>query len=274
MIISVSDKYIQADHYLMEEIMYRKIFTETNGAIPSDSDGRTYEIHHIDGNHLNNDPSNLKCVSIQEHYDIHYAQGDWGACQAIMRRMKKTPEEISAECSELVKKNIKAGRMPQLTSEHARARELDRVNKGIHAWQGPEASKRVSERNLKRVADGLNPFAGDLGSRLSKQVQRDRIDNGTHHFAGLAGSKHSTELNLKMLAEGRHPSQNPVTVNKIKQKQLEKSAAGNHVFQQQIKNGTHPSQQEWTCPYCNRTGKGLSNASRHHFDNCKLKEKK
>lgn len=38
-------------------------------------------------------------------------------------------------------------------------------------------------------------------------------------------------------------------------------------------NGTHPSQQEWTCPYCNRTGKGLSNASRHHFDNCKLKEK-
>ena len=233
MISPSGDKYIQAYHYLMEEIMYRKIFTEAKGPIPLDSNGRTYEIHHIDGNHLNNELSNLKCVSIQEHYDIHYAQGDWGACQAIMRRMNKNPEEISAECSELVKKNIEAGRMPQLTSEYARARELDRVNKGTHAWQGPEASKRVSERNIKRVIEGTNPFAGEQGSKLSKQVQKNRVLNGTHPFAGDAGSKHSTELNIRLLAEGRHPSQNLDAINKIKQKQLEKSATGNHAFQRQ-----------------------------------------
>jgi hypothetical protein len=30
---------------------YRKIYENHNGIIPKDSDGRTYEIHHIDGNH-------------------------------------------------------------------------------------------------------------------------------------------------------------------------------------------------------------------------------
>lgn len=53
---------------------YRKIYEQHYGPIPKDSDGRTYEIHHIDGDHSNNDPSNLKCVSIQEHYDIHHSQ--------------------------------------------------------------------------------------------------------------------------------------------------------------------------------------------------------
>ena len=55
---------------------YRKIYESHNGPIPKEDNGRSYEIHHIDGNHFNNDPSNLKAVSIQEHYDIHYSQGD------------------------------------------------------------------------------------------------------------------------------------------------------------------------------------------------------
>ena len=50
---------------------HRKIYERYNGSIP---DG--YEIHHIDGNHKNNDPKNLKAVTMQEHYNIHYQQGD------------------------------------------------------------------------------------------------------------------------------------------------------------------------------------------------------
>jgi hypothetical protein len=53
------------------------------------------EIHHIDGNHSNNDITNLKAVSIQEHYNIHYAQGDWAACLLMSHRMKLTTEEKS-----------------------------------------------------------------------------------------------------------------------------------------------------------------------------------
>jgi len=62
---------------------YRKIWEEHNGCkIPEG-----YEIHHLDGNHYNNDPSNLICVSIEDHLEIHRGQGDWGAVQAILMRM-------------------------------------------------------------------------------------------------------------------------------------------------------------------------------------------
>jgi hypothetical protein len=62
---------------------YRKIWEEYNGCkIPEG-----YEIHHLDGNHCNDNPSNLICVSIEEHLDIHQMRGDWGAVQAILMRM-------------------------------------------------------------------------------------------------------------------------------------------------------------------------------------------
>jgi len=53
---------------------YRKLWEGTNGTIPVDSEGRSYEIHHIDGNRRNNLLGNLICVSIEEHYEIHYNQ--------------------------------------------------------------------------------------------------------------------------------------------------------------------------------------------------------
>ena len=212
--------------------MHRKIYEDHFGSIPKDDDGRSYEIHHIDGNHSNNDPTNLKCVTIQEHYDIHYSQGDWSACQLILTRMNKTPAEISKECSDLATKN-----------------------------------------NFKRSKNGTNPFAGEQGSILSKQVQRRRIDAGTHNFVGEQGSIHSTKLNLRLLEEGRHPSQNPESMQKLSTSMKNLVATGNHPAQISMRNGTHPSQQKWVCPHCMRSGKGMSNAKRHHFDNCKILQK-
>lgn len=74
---------------------HRKIYETHYGPIPLDDEGRSYEIHHLDGNHNNNDPVNLKCVSIKEHYDIHYKQGDYKACLIMSQRMKILPEEKS-----------------------------------------------------------------------------------------------------------------------------------------------------------------------------------
>ena len=56
---------------------YRKIWERVNGPIPKDEHGISYDIHHIDGNRSNNSIENLKCVSVQEHFDIHHKQGDW-----------------------------------------------------------------------------------------------------------------------------------------------------------------------------------------------------
>jgi hypothetical protein len=74
---------------------YRKIWEETYGPIPKDFDGRPYEIHHIDGNHNNNELSNLMCLTIIEHYNIHYENNDFGACVMIAKRMGLPKDYIS-----------------------------------------------------------------------------------------------------------------------------------------------------------------------------------
>ena len=76
---------------------YRKIYENHYDPIPKDETGRTYDIHHIDGNRKNNKPENLKAVTIQEHYDIHYAQQDYSACLMfiLQRRLNTSNEERS-----------------------------------------------------------------------------------------------------------------------------------------------------------------------------------
>ena len=83
---------------------YRAIYENHIGSIPRETNGRTYEIHHIDGNHNNNDISNLIALSLQEHYDIHFAQGDFDACRLMkIQRMNHTVAEI-AELNSKAKK--------------------------------------------------------------------------------------------------------------------------------------------------------------------------
>lgn len=217
------------------KINYRKIYTEHYGPIPKDSAGRQYDIHHIDGNSHNNEPCNLKAVSIQEHYDIHHYQEDWGACLAIARRMKKSPELIS----ELARRNALArvanGTNPFVGGELAHITNKRRVKDGTHNFLGPE-------NNRKKVEAGTHHFLG--GEIQSKSNQR-RLKNGTHHLLGGAQQR-------ALVASGRHPFQN---------KELHK---------RMIQDGTHHSCQILTCPHCGIVGKG-SVMKRWHFTNCKIK---
>lgn len=93
--------------------IYRKLWAEYNGPIPTDSFGRTFEIHHIYGDHSNNSIENLKAVTIQEHYDIHYSQEDWAACILISKRMNSS--EMSREQRSLLSKNNANKRMKNRT---------------------------------------------------------------------------------------------------------------------------------------------------------------
>ena len=70
---------------------YRKIYQHHYGPIPKEPDGRSYDIHHIDGDRTNNAPDNLVALTIQQHYDIHYAQGDLMACWKIAGKMSVDP---------------------------------------------------------------------------------------------------------------------------------------------------------------------------------------
>lgn len=160
----------------MSSIDYRKLWEQANGPIPKDDLGRSYEIHHIDGNRDNNSLENFMCIPIEEHYNIHYEQGDWGACMAISFRMQKSPEEFSKMQSILataftkqkvengthnfLKQNRKDRIGNEFTSESATvlAKKRSKENKlpaqisaknGTHHWQTSEHSKRIAESNKK-----------------------------------------------------------------------------------------------------------------------------
>lgn len=114
---------------------HKRIFLKHHGEIPVDENGRSYDIHHIDGDHSNNDPANLKAIPIDEHYNIHYDRGEYGACLLIAQRMNLTTEEIG---------------------ELSRKTQLERVKKGTHPFLGGEIQKKSAR---KRVANGTHPWA-------------------------------------------------------------------------------------------------------------------
>jgi hypothetical protein len=184
--------YHLKDHRRSYEIHY--------GPIPKDSSGRTYEIHHKDGNHNNNDPQNLVALTIQEHYDIHYAQGDYGACARIFSRMNTDPNERSKEASRLQKLLVEQGK---------------------HQFQNKEfIEKYVKPTNNKKIANGTHPFqkrpdgtsltsdqhAAGKGSsdpkvrEKLKQAALRQLESGKCVFAG-------PNNNLSRIAAGTHPSQ-------------------------------------------------------------------
>jgi len=86
-----------------------KVWKQQYGKIPKDKNGRSFEIHHIDGNPNNNSIENLQCISIEEHYNIHLKQEDYGAAFLIGRRMKIKPENFSEIAKTISKKRIQNG---------------------------------------------------------------------------------------------------------------------------------------------------------------------
>lgn len=154
-------------------LKYREIYKKHFGPIPKESNGRSYEIHHIDGNHSNNDPANLTAITIQEHYNIHYSQKDWNACLALGTRMKIDPS---------------------ILSEIARTKTLEQVANGTHPWLGGKLVR-------KRVADGTHHL---LGGEIQRKSNLIRVANGTHPWLNKEKQKAKA---LKQFADGKHPSQ-------------------------------------------------------------------
>lgn len=143
---------------------YRKIWENANGPIPKDELGRSYEIHHIDGNRKNNDLSNLVCVSIEEHYKIHEDQKQYGACFIIAQRMKLTKEEMRSLTEKMA--DSKRGKEPwnkgkkgiytQETIDRIAA-AASKAGRGRKPW-----NKGLNKENDERVKDMSNKISAGL----------------------------------------------------------------------------------------------------------------
>lgn len=116
---------------------YRKIYQEYHkcSLLPG------IDIHHIDGNHYNNDIKNLQAVTLEEHYAIHLAQGDLGAVQAILLRIEGVDKK--------------------LFSDNASKHQKQLIKKGLHNFQkiSKEQRSEISKATIqKRIASGLGAF--------------------------------------------------------------------------------------------------------------------
>jgi hypothetical protein len=160
---------------------YRRIYEKAFGTIPKEPNGRSYQIHHIDGNRNNNNNlDNLLCVTIQQHYEIHYKQGDFSACAKIAGAMALDPMEISRLSTLAAQKRIEQGTPHFLGGEYVKKL----VSEGKHHFQ--------------KRKDGTS-FASDLVKSKKHHcltrndgtsLTRDRVNNRTHHFLGLHREKH------------------------------------------------------------------------------------
>ena len=150
---------------------YRKIWEEYHGKdIPAG-----YEIHHIDGNRSNNDPSNLLCVSIEEHLQIHKQQEDWGAVQAILSRMSN-------------QEGIR---------EAARKAQIKRLEENKHNFQLMSSERRteISKQTLsKRLQNGgvafLNIEDTKSNARNAGKVAAEKKAGFLNTQSESHGSKH------------------------------------------------------------------------------------
>jgi HNH endonuclease len=188
---------------------YHKIYEENFGPIPVDSENRTYEIHHIDGNRNNNDPSNLKAVSIQEHYDIHYSQGDYGACWAIAKRMKLSSIKISELAALNNKNKLDKGIHHFQTRKDGTNLQTDRVKSGTHHLLKKADGSSIGGNNaIKRLENGTHNFLGP-------ENNKKRVDNGTHNFLNNKGTIpcYNKEGQYKRISKEKYNSQKGLKEN-------------------------------------------------------------
>lgn len=231
---------------------YRKIYENHNGIIPKESNGRTYEIHHIDGNHSNNHTDNLTAVTIQEHYNIHYSQGDWAACLKIGAKMKLSPNELSAISSRHSQQMVKNGTHPFMVRPDGSSLSSDRVKNGTHHLL---ADKNGNSLSKKRVEDGTHHW---LGGEIQSKVNQERIKAGTHNWLGENNSSH------KRVKEGTH--------------NFCSSEFQSNVALQRVKDGTHhfvgknsPNKTRCSCIWCKKETNLPVLARDHSEKKCKEK---
>lgn len=151
--------------YLLEYPMkkrssdYRRIYKNHNGEIPKDKFGRSFDIHHKDGDPSNNSIENLVAVSLQEHYDIHFSQKNYVACHAISLRLDINPEEYN--------------KIHQLSGQQRRGIPRPDIIGDNNPMRNPLIAKKVSEyqKNKPKDLQHCNSMSISAKKRAQNKMQ-------------------------------------------------------------------------------------------------------
>jgi len=215
-------------------IDYRKKWENHYGPIPIDKNGITYDIHHIDGNRNNNDITNLKAVSLEEHCKMHLEQGDLLSAYLVAKRMGKY--FIGWNHKEETKNKMSKAKTGKKLSEETK-KKISKANTG----------KKLSEETRKRISEAKKgrKLSEDHKQKLS-DAKRSKYKRGNQHgLFGKTRPDHSAKL------KGR---KGIVHTDESKQKM---SIAKTGIPRNKL-----------ICPYCGKIG-GDGIMKRWHFSNCK-----
>lgn len=171
---------------------YRKIWEDHNKCKLLENQ----EIHHIDGNHFNNDISNLLAVTLEEHLKIHLDQEDYGAVQAIIMRMARTTELtelIKLAASKHQKKLLELGRhnFQKMTKEErcevSRKVGLKTLELGI----GIHAINADPERSIENARKGGLAAAAKKAGFLNTEASHhgSKAVKGTKWWVNINGDR-------------------------------------------------------------------------------------
>lgn len=239
---------------------YRKVWIDEHGPIPIDEYGRTYEIHHINGNHVDDRLDNLKCVSILEHYNIHISQCDFGAAASISKRMG-IAVDAQRDLNSLAGKQAHEKKL----GFHAIPKDQALLNaisggkalKGYMWFNNGKVNVRSQYPLIEGWVSGKLPCGSGvvIGTKLGIFWNKDDINVRSEVCPG-----EGWQLG-KWLTETQRERRREIGRSCVKT-QEEKDKASLRLKGRAVISKT--------CPYCNKTG-GHAAMYRWHFDNCKEK---
>ena len=141
---------------MARQSVYRKLWEEHYGEIPKESNGRSYDIHHINGDHYDNRIENLMAVTRSEHANLH------------------------------AQEKLLDGTHNFLDSEQQRRTANQKVVDNTHPFLGGEVQR-------KRVEDGTHNF---LGGDIQRTANKRRLEEGTHPFLNPSGRCHRMVISM------------------------------------------------------------------------------
>lgn len=233
---------------------YRTIWRSHFGEIPKDENGRSYEIHHIDGDRTNNSIENLQCLSIEEHYELHLKQGDYAACLLISDRYNISPEE---------------------KSKLARLQQLTRIANGTHHLVnnpsiGQVTVKDANGKTFRVSVDDERYQSGELvGVRKGLKGQNKGRTDLVSVIDKDGNTKKVSKEEFRANPDLRHPMKGRVSVVDKDGNTFTVEREDPRYICGELVGVTKTMKR--TCPHCKKTGTPGAMA-RWHFGNCKHKK--